>query len=339
MPGALSNSISFSDLSIQVNTMLYGAHRPNTNRTYSSAQRQYIKFCDMYDLNPFPASEQNILWFLAFLDSVKKFKSHGLRASSMQVYLSAIRSLHIKLGLDAPPINTPRVKLALKYVLENSPPPNKKHPITYQLLQAILSMMVQSYDNLLYKAALTLAFYGGLRGAEYSVVLEYGNTGNRLNHIPRMADVIFGGHDGDRYLQYTVQKSKTCVHGFVVTIGCSGTHICSVCSMHEYLAARTSRNCLSGEDYLFQFSDNSVLSKFSLNLAIKFLVSKLGLDPGDYSSHSIRSGVATTASSCLFQDYEISLLGNWRSSVYKNYIRNVSSLQKGFAKRLAQAQS
>ena len=68
----------------------------NTKRTYSSVQRQFIEFCERQNLlhdngSPLPASELTLLRFIGII-------SKNLQASSMKVYLSAIRSFHLIYG-------------------------------------------------------------------------------------------------------------------------------------------------------------------------------------------------------------------------------------------------
>ena len=48
-----------------------------------------------------------------------------------------------------------------------SPEPGKKTPITFKMLQKVWHIVETMKDSLCIKAALTLAFFGGLRGSEY----------------------------------------------------------------------------------------------------------------------------------------------------------------------------
>ena len=77
------------DLGFTLRKLLDNAIKPNTKRTYSSAQKRFIKFCVMYDLDPLPASEDTVLYYISFL-----FRD-GLKGSSIRVYLSGLRNLHI----------------------------------------------------------------------------------------------------------------------------------------------------------------------------------------------------------------------------------------------------
>ena len=66
----------------------------STRTTYSSAQRRYLNFCELYQIPPLPLSETSVCLFAAFL------VHQGLRAQSISTYLSALRHLQISAGLQ-----------------------------------------------------------------------------------------------------------------------------------------------------------------------------------------------------------------------------------------------
>ena len=73
---------------------------PSTHQVYGSAQRQFLEFCNQdipSDLSHplLPASKQTLMRFSAHL-------ADRLHHSSVKVYLSAVRSLHIDYGYPDP---------------------------------------------------------------------------------------------------------------------------------------------------------------------------------------------------------------------------------------------
>jgi hypothetical protein len=52
--------------------------KPNTKITYSSAQNKYVNFCEIYNLPVIPATEDNLLLYVAYL-----FED-GLKESSIK---------------------------------------------------------------------------------------------------------------------------------------------------------------------------------------------------------------------------------------------------------------
>lgn len=294
------------------NRLVHQGLRPNTNRTYNSAQKSYLDFCIKHHLQSMPASPQVLLWYVAHLHI------RGVKAESIHVYLSAIRSLHVKNGLHAPETNAPRLKLAIKAIFELGPDKNVKSPITFPLLVKVYSLLKP--DDLLFKAVFSLAFFGALRGAEYCHVTD--KHGKTLIHPPLVDSIKFGvAQNGTEYMSYNVKKSKTEPRGFTVNFGCSGHRVCALCCMKEYVVFRHA----CGNWYkllpLFLF-ENEALNKSYVNHILKLYIQNLGLDPGDYSTHSFRTGLPTTAYlSGAFTNAEIMRLGRWRSQVFAHYIR------------------
>ena len=85
---------------------------PSTRRVYLSAQRRYAHFCRQEGrLGPggalVPADEQSLMRFAALL-------ADNLHHSSIKVYLSAVRSLHIDNGLLDPLVNPLQLQRLLR---------------------------------------------------------------------------------------------------------------------------------------------------------------------------------------------------------------------------------
>ena len=136
--------------------------KDNTKKTYSSAQRQYLSFCESKGLKPLPTNEEVLLLFIAFLHEKK------LKGQSIKVYLSAVRQLHINFGFSFIDFS-PKIKLVLKGSMVLSGPVNRKSPITYELLSQIIETLKFREDRIMLTAAMSLAFFGCLRAGEICV--------------------------------------------------------------------------------------------------------------------------------------------------------------------------
>lgn len=325
----MTSSCSIVGLENIVQHILANGLRLSTKITYASAQRSFIDFCNQYHLCVIPAREQTLLWYIAHTQSRPGFKA--LKATTLKVHMAAIRDLHVKSGLPVPPTSTPRVKTMIKAIYENGPGPMRKLPITYNILNHLLRQIGLSPSDLVWHSVLSLGFFGGLRGAEYTLA----TSSHGLLCPPLLArHITFGCFNGTNYMSVFIPRSKTRPHGFKLSIGCSGTQTCAVCSTHAYFSHRAKLGPIHPDSYAFVLPNMAPLSKSVLNQKIKCLVASIGLDSSQYSSHSLRTGVATTAAIAGFNEVQVKAIAGWTSQAYTLYIRNVQFEQIGFAKRL-----
>ncbi len=242
--------IIISDLDRQAGYLVVQGLRPNTNRIYSSAQKSYIYFCEQYKLVVLPANEQTLLWFIAHVHS------KGVKSNSMQVYLSAVRSLHLLNGMEPPPICSPSIKLALKAEYELG---------THTTLVHMVDLLQCDPNNLVWSAILTQAFFGALHGAEYNLVVD--SHGTMIAPLPLVSNISFGTTShGIHFMTYWV--SKTHPHGFLYVIGCSRTRVCAVCAMTLYLSNTNATRQLTSCAPLFILHNGQAINKTLVNTKI-----------------------------------------------------------------------
>ena len=297
--------------------------RASTKRTYSSVQRQFTDFCNTYSLCPVPATEVTLLLYITHLN--KKALAHA----SVLVHLAAIRNLHIESGFGGPNIQCPQIKQALRAVKEWGPKPVAKSPIKLQLLMDMWVSLTGTSHELLWKAVLAVAFYGGLRASEYAA------TQAKSDSYPRISAVQYKRQQGHIIMYFTVTQTKTSASGIVIPYGCAGHAVCAVCAVKDYLNLRCKHSQVEPHDPLFLYNGKPV-AKSDVDHLIKSLVKIQGLPIQEYTTHSLRAGAASTAAEAGFKDWEVQNLGGWRSNVYQSYIRDIRIHKAQFAKRLAQ---
>lgn len=313
-----------SQLAQEADILVKGGLRPTTRTTYSSAENQYLKFCHFYSFIPVPTTEDILCLYVTFM-----FNHRHLKYGSIRVYLSAVRSLHVRNGIPYPS-QCHKLALALRGVANNCPPPAQKLPITYDMLVRMHKLHSDTYNDLVYWTAICLGFYGCLRAAEFTV-----NQPFDVNIHLCMQDVTFHVQDNVPFIKVYLKQTKTSA-GVSVIIGCSKTNVCAYCLLRKLLKARQTQH--PHHPALFIFSNGQLLNKALLVKHVRFCLACLGIQPELYSGHSLRAGSATTAGTKYFQGWEVKMLGRWASQCFNIYIRSTTHIAQ-FSERLASKQN
>ena len=121
-------------------------------------------------------------------------------------------------------------------------------------------------------------------------------------------------------MQSRIKQSKTVLfrQGISLYVSKTGSHICPVASMMNYLQVRG----MSPSGPLFQFSDGRVLTRKRFVDFVRAGL-KADIDDRNYSGHSFRIGAATTAAKKGIEDAIIKTLGRWKSLAYLEYINQL----------------
>ena len=138
--------------------------------------------------------------------------------------------------------------------------PITKEPIVYSTLVDIWPRLATDNDSLLYKAAFTLAFFGGLHSSEYC------STSDSDIGYPRIKQIQY--HTIEKVMYYKVYRSKTTTTGFTVTLACTGSEVCAHCSMTLYMKYLKALGSASRHNALFLLKGRP-LSAHSMNVKIK----------------------------------------------------------------------
>ena len=77
---------------------------------------------------------------------------------------------------------------------------------------------------------------------------------------------------------------------------------------------------------LFTFQSRSFLTLGRLPNETRLLLSKGGLNSGEFAGHSFRIGAATTAASANLPPWLIKVLGRWSSDCFERYIKTPPSV-------------
>ena len=304
---------------------------PNTWTSYSTGVRHYITFCNLATRQTLPTTESTLLLFTAYLASL------NLSHSSIKVYLSGVRSLHVQNGLHAS-FNkqlTPRLQQVLKGIRKQQAigcPPRIRRPITIQIMAGIRSVLLgapHSYHNIMMWAACCLAFFGFLRSSEFTVPSQ-GAFDKDVHLSP--ADIAIDNKTNPQIVRLTIKQSKTDPfrRGVKLYLGRTDSPICPVLGILPFLAVRGNR---SGP--LFILNDGRMLTRQLFSSFLDDILERLHLNRHHFNTHSFRIGAATSAKEAGIDDTHIKMLGRWRSDTYQQYIRTPPETFAKLSKALA----
>ena len=287
---------------------------PSTHRTYKSAQRRFLNFCTQSGRlhpngSPCPVSEWTLCLFATHL-------SGSLSSASIKIYLSAVRSLHVDLGFPDPLVDCLQLQRVLRGIrrTQGSMGPSRLPITDHHMLIIHNSLSFAIQDHVMFWAASTLAYFGFLRSAEFTVPsLSAFNPDIHLT----VDDIAVDSHTSPSCLQLTIKASKTDPFrkGCCLYIGLGRPPLCALSAIMNYLPLRG-----QSPGPLFLLSNGQPLSRTLLTHLLKDVFATAGIQ-GSFSSHSFRIGAATVAARMGVPDHLIQAMGRWNSDAYKLYIR------------------
>ena len=275
-----------------------------------------------------PVDENTLLLYVSFLHCQK------LKASSIFVYLSAVRSYHVMNGFSNPLEGCHRLDLAMKSIERSDQPPKGKLPITMEIMSKLSKVIryKHAYQDSMVWAAMNLAFFGFLRASEFTVSSP-GNFDSNVHLC--VGHISFHSVQKLPYVKICIKASKTDVkqNGFQLVLGCSGTEVCAYCSILLFYGFRsTADNFVTHAPFFYL--DHKPLTRSGFVVQVRNFLSKIQIQSSLYTGHSFRVGGATTAAAAGLADWEIKMLGRWSSDSYQRYIKAPLPLLVNFAKRI-----
>lgn len=242
-----------------------------------------------------------------------------LQHSSIKVYLSAVRSLHIQQGFSDPLLHCLRLQRVVRGIKRSQGSSlASRLPITDGILLVIFKSMDLSIpDHLMLWAACLLAYFGFLRAAEFMVLnLASFSPSTHLG----IYDISVDSPTAPTCLRIHIKVSKTDLFrkGCYIHIGQGRHPLCALQAMMAYLSQRA-----NSPGPLFLKSDGQPLYRTLLTDWLRPILSVEGV-AGNYSCHSFRIGAATVAARNGVPDHLIQALGRWSSNAYQLYIRTPS---------------
>lgn len=288
----------------------------NTRATYGSAQKHFMTFMsDNHVAHPLPASEDNVCLWLAHMSLAP------LKYTSIKVYLSGLRSLHIDLGLPTVWKNSrklERIYRAIKRVQGTADTIKPKLPITTELLRKFEDLGLLD-DNIpehrMLKAAMWSATTTLLRTGEFTADDTKRKPDSASRKTLRMRNWKIIQLDPP-VAEIKLDESKTDPfrHGVELRM----CHTLALKFMHDYLQRR--KTPLTPDQPLFALDDGSPLTRKTLVAAVEVLLNRANVDFSKYGGFSFRRGGATSLRAAKVGEAMVKILGRWRGWSYARYI-------------------
>lgn len=289
------------------------AWAPRTLQMYEVGMSAFRNFRAEYNcknLNA-PANSIEVTRFIARLSLQNK------APSTIAAYVSAISNWHKSHRLPDPSEDY-MVKKALKGGSREHNNADLREPITIDLLTKLVAALKpvcdSHYEQVMFKCAYLLAFFGLFRIGEFAADTKY----KAQKTVIRLEDVAIQGNT----LKITIRFSKTDQKGLAngITLkGQVGSLICPVQAAKEFLAIRGTKN-----GAFFMHYNGTYLSRYQFNSVLASTLKFADPSKPNVKAHSFRIGGATNAMSKGIPYSKIQEMGRWHSHAAKRYIRHVS---------------
>lgn len=294
----------------------------STHRTYRAGQQAYFAFCRRHHFQAVPATVDVLSMFVAYLLDEKR------RLATVRVYLAGVRHLHLTNSLPVTVFQAERLAAVMAGARRldslRTSSGSRRRPATVEHLQALKSRLFReatlpAQDRLMLWAAITLGYFGFLRGSEYTAagVRRFVRGQTLLRQHVKV---------GQKTLTVVIPSSKTdqLRNGFTLAIGRSSSSVCAVSAMEAYLAGRPAK----AHEPLLVFTNGDYLTLHDLNAWLKRLSSNA------LTSHCLRIGATTAAAKAGIPEWKLRQCGRWRSSAYLTYIRTDATCMTDVAPRI-----
>ena len=280
----------------------------STMHTYQSGVNSFMDFCRYWRLASLPLSEQTLRRFVSSLAFRVAYKT-------IKVYLAGIQFWSIRSGSNLRLHNMPRLYYTLRGIRRwqgSRFAQPRRLPITVYHLRLInhrLSLMqFTNYERILYRTALSLAFFGLLRCSEYTSFSQhrYDPTVTLL-----ASDVQFSQDSSIMYIYIKASKTDPFRSGCTIRVARLSSNLCPVTLMQQFLRVRPS---IRGPLFLFN------AQRFLTSRDIRALLQRCLPGLAGFNTHSLRIGGASAAAAAGIPDSQIQILGRWASDAYQRYI-------------------
>lgn len=253
----------------------------NTRRAYASDWKEFALWCEHHQLESMPASVETVGMYLSDLAGNNKL-------STIKRKLSSISSAH-KFKNQPNPTKHHDIHLLIEGI-------RRKHGGRQEPKKALLLNVLQDIVDETDTSTII-----GIR--DKALILSGFALASRRSELVALniEDLEFN----DLGVDVRIKDNKTAQEDFVKAIVYARNDYCPVVTLQQWLEAANIK-----EGAVFRSIDrhgniNGRLSSKAVALIIKKYIGKLGLDVSDFSAHSLRSGLSTSAAMLGMNDSSI----------------------------------
>ena len=314
-----SRSTSCStDLDLQhdsVRSNIEAAKSENTRRAYSSDWRNFETWCSIADVSPLPASPSTIAAYASWM------ADSGRKVSTLERALVAISQAHQLRGYKSP-VADARVRETLKGIRRRYPYIRRRaKPLFPEHLRTAYPKMRPGIRAIRNRSMANLGLAGGFRRQEL-VDLNFAD----LEFVEQGVIVV-------------LRRSKTDQEGLGFKKGIPHGQYPETCPVLALRAWLDAADISEGPIFRTVTNAGVVLdqrtSAQAVNRAVKAIAKLAGLDPTEYSAHSLRAGLVTTASRAGKRiDRIMDMSGHTSEKVVRGYIREGELFRDNAADRI-----
>lgn len=285
----------------------------NTRRSYACDWSDFRSWCQKRSRVALPASPETVALYLTA-------RSRTHKVSSLSRRLTVIGKVHRACGTDSPTAHE-RVRRLWRGILrEKGAAPERKAPVLTADLRKMIALLDKDLAGIRDRALLLFGFAGALRRSEL-VALNLGDL--QLT---------------DAGIIVTVRRGKTDQAGRGRKIGIPHGQYEATCPVKAMLAwiraAEVSRGPLFRKVNRHGQLEGARLSDKSVALIIKRAMKRAGFRPAEFSGHSLRAGLATSAAIAGADERSIqNQTGHASLKVLRTYIRDGSLFRNNAASK------
>ena len=291
----------------------------------------------------FPLAPADVLTFIAWMIN------RGLRANSIQVYLSGLRMAHITSGFFGVKLYEDIVSHLVRGLKQRDLVRDKvsgkagRLPVTMDILTKLrVAIRKSNWDiekKRLVWAICCLAFNGSFRIHELvsRETKSYDPTSTLLLrdvNIVKCKDEGTGTESEVLQVYLKSPKEARLSDGVMVDLFATSSFFCPVIAYKKYLASLPFSPAANSP--VFRTSDGAGYTGAGFNADLKVLLKgQVDYTRGKITSHSFRAGLATEMAKLGYADQDIMNIGRWRSAAYLDYVKCPRVKRMKVAKQLA----